>query len=302
MRGYLHPLYAYSFQELGEPRALPRCSGWILVRKIPGCDFSDGMSCYPIFVCRDWSQLFLDLEEIGKDLICLSLVTDPFGNYSEAYLRECFPDVMFLFKQHFVVNLRRPIDSFVSSHHQRNVHKALGSVQVEVCSNPHLFLGEWTKLYQNLIQRHHIRGITTFSESIFESQLKVPGIEVLRASAEGKTVGMVLWYVHDNVGYYHLGAYNDRGYELLASFALFWRSIEHFMKIGLEWLSLGAAAGVSENRMDGLSRFKRGWSTDTRNAYFCGRIYDKEKYTLITRPKQANGSDYFPAYRKGEFT
>jgi hypothetical protein len=260
------------------------------------------MSCYPLFLCRDWSQLYLDLEEIGRDLICVSLVTDPFGEYSEAYLRQCFPDVMILFKQHFAVNLSRPIDTFVSAHHRRNVHKALDSVQVEICPDPPLFLGEWITLYQNLIQRHNIRGITAFSESAFESQLKVPGIEVLRASAEGKTVGMVLWYIHDKVGYYHLGAYNDRGYESLASFALFWRSIEHFMEMGLEWLNLGAGAGVSENSMDGLSRFKRGWSTDTRKVYFCGRIYDKVNYSLVTKAKDTIGSDYFPAYRKGEFT
>jgi hypothetical protein len=74
------------------------------------------------------------------------------------------------------------------------------------------------------------------------------------------------------------------------------------MEMGLEWLNLGAGAGVSENSMDGLSRFKRGWSTDTRKVYFCGRIYDKVNYSLVTKAKDTIGSDYFPAYRKGEFT
>jgi len=40
--------------------------------------------------------------------VCLSLVTDPFGDYDEAYLRQCFPDVVIEFKQHFIVDSRTP--------------------------------------------------------------------------------------------------------------------------------------------------------------------------------------------------
>lgn len=46
-----------------------------------------------------------DLDAIGDDLVCLSLVTDPFGEHDTDYLRQCFPDVVVPFKEHAVVDL-----------------------------------------------------------------------------------------------------------------------------------------------------------------------------------------------------
>ncbi len=66
-------------------------------------------------------------------------------------------------------------------------------------------------------------------------------------------------------------------------------------------LDLGASPGVSRDTSDGLTRFKQGWATGTRMAYFCGRIFDRDKYAWIVGAKSARDTDYFPAYRKGEF-
>ena len=62
-----------------------------------------------------------------------------------------------------------------------------------------------------------------------------------------------------------------------------------------------AGAGVEANSTDGLSRFKKGWSTGTRTVYFCGRIFNHTKYSEIVRAKGISVSNYFPAYRRGEF-
>jgi hypothetical protein len=112
---------------------------------------------------------------------------------------------------------------------------------------------------------------------------------------------MTWWFVSAGVGYYHLGAYSDIGYEQRASFALFWRAIEVFRAAGLRWLDLGAGAGLANGAQDGLSRFKRGWSTTTRTAYLCGRILDHTRYSELVTAKGVASTDYFPAYRKGEF-
>jgi hypothetical protein len=158
------------------------------------------------------------------------------------------------------------------------------------------------ELYANLVERHNIKGITSFSRSSFAKQLTVPGVVAFRAVCNRATVGMLLWYVYDQVGYYHLGAFNTLGYDLRASFALFWFAIEYFTTRGLQWLNLGAGAGVKSDDKDGLSRFKRGWATGIQTAYFCGRIFDRARYLEITRAKGVTVKDYFPAYRKGEFT
>ena len=300
LTGYWHPDYARSLAEFGEPRELPRCRGWILERPIPGFPHHDGMGCYPMFACQDWGELEADLEDM-EDLVCLSLVTDPFGAYDFAYLKHCFKDACRSYKEHFVTDLSRSPKTFVSSHHRRYARKALRTVAVERCVEPLQFLGEWVKLYANLIQRHDINGITAFSERAFAVQLQIPGLIAFRAVHQGETVGMILWYVQGEVAYYHLGAYSPAGYELRASFALFWRAIRFFADAGLHWLNLGAGAGVKADAGDGLSRFKRGWSAGTRTAYFCGRTFDGAKYDEITRSRRVSNTDYFPAYRLGEF-
>jgi Acetyltransferase (GNAT) domain len=302
LTGYTHPEYAASLMEFGIPRELPRCKGWILERRIQGFSDRDAMGCYPLFTCRDWSKLKADLEDVGQEFVCLSVVTDPFGSYDAAYLHRCFGDVVIPFKEHYVVDLKSSIDAFVCKHHKRNTHKALEHLYLERCQEPKQFIRVWTNLYDELIKRHSITGIPAFSKRAFARQLDVPGLAMFRAVSGEETVGILLWYLLGEVAYYHLGAYSSVGYSQHASFALFWFSIQHFAANGLRWLNLGAGAGVGGNGTDGLSRFKRGWSTGTRTAYFCGRIFDHAKYTQIANAKSLSGTDYFPVYRKGEFT
>ena len=301
MTGYLHSDYVDALSEFGTPRELSYCGGWILQRPIPDFRYKDAMGPYPLFCCHDWSHLHADVDKIKNDLVSLSLVTDPFGNYDRKYLQQCFKDVVIPFKTHFIIDLAQSPDDFVCNHHQRNIIKANDEVVVEKCAEPIEFLDEWVKFYNNLVERHSITGIQAFSRESFAKQLAVPGIEVFRAVADGSTVSMLLWYLQEDRAYYHLGASNTLGYELSASFALFWEAIEYFKSEGLKWLDLGAGAGIESDSNDGLTRFKRGWSTGSRKAYFCGRIFDHDKYSKIVKAKEISSTDYFPAYRKGEF-
>src|SRR5207244_6057978 len=100
--GYSHQLYADSLAEFGSPIHLARCDGWSLKRQVPGSEEVDAMGCYPLFTCDDWEFLRADLDGLSEGLVSLALVTDPFGDYSESYLRECFRDVVIPFKEHFV--------------------------------------------------------------------------------------------------------------------------------------------------------------------------------------------------------
>ena len=298
---YFHQSYAGSFEEFGLPVKLNHCQGWILKRRIPGFPYYDAMGCYPLFSCYDWSQLHVDLDVLGNDLVSLSVVTDPFGEYDETYLKRCFKDVVIPFKKHFIIDLSRPLDTFVKKHHRRNAKKSLRAVYVERCINAEDFLEDWLCLYKTLIDRHKIRGIAVFSRSSFAKQLRTPGIVAFRAVEKDTTVGMLLWSVQGEVAHYHLGAHSARGYELRSSFALFWYAIEYFAAHGLSWLNLGAGAGVRNDEADGLSQFKRGWSTGTQTAYFCGHILNQTRYWEIVKAKGMAGTDFFPAYRRGEF-
>jgi hypothetical protein len=299
--GYSHRDYAESLSGFGAPLQLPRCQGWLLRRQIPASDHEDAMGPYPMFSCPDWSGLRGDLDNLSPELVSLALVTDPFGDFDVAYLKECFEDVVVPFKEHFVTDLSRAPETFVSAHHLRNIRKSLRDVRVEHIDEPLKFLDVWTSLYETLIARHSITGITGFSRTSFAKQLVVPGIACFSALHRDQFIGMVLWYVQADVAYYHLAAYNDLGYELKSSFALFSYCLEYFRQQGIKWLNLGAGAGAGVNAESGLARFKAGWATGTRTAYFCGRVFDRARYEQIVKTKGIQATDYFPAYRQGEF-
>jgi len=108
------------------------------------------MGCYPLFACQDWSQLHSDLASLGNELVSLSLVADPFGEFDLTYLKQFFGMVI-PFKEHLVADLRQPMSVIVSKHHRRYTRKALQDVRVELCPDPKSYIDEWVKLYATLI-------------------------------------------------------------------------------------------------------------------------------------------------------
>jgi hypothetical protein len=299
--GYRHPDYAAAMCHIGAPRALARSGGWLLERDIPGSDRYDLTGCYPIFSCTDWDNLDDDIAELGSGPVSVSLVTDPFARIDPDRLRRSFPDRCIPYKEHFVTDLALPDQSIVSAHHRRNVRRALKEIDVEVCADADakVHLEAWTRLYDGLVARHAIEGAAAFPEESFRRQFDVPGLVLLRAVHAGETAGITLWYVQDDVAYYHLGAYDEAGYRQGAAFALFSAALGHF-RGRVRWLALGAGAGVTNDGRDGLTRFKRGWATGTRTVYFCGRVLDRMAYEALTAGRavdSAHGIGFFPAYR-----
>lgn len=298
--GYQHPTYAASLAEFGTPRSLPHSGGWLLERAVPGGSYTDVMGCYPLFSCLDWSGLKGDLDALAAHEISVALVTDPFGEYDEATLRDCFVHKVMPYKAHFVADLQRRPETFVTKHHRYYTQRALKDVELERCDEPIRFLDEWSALYDHLIARHHLRGIKAFSRAAFRAQLAVPGAVMLRATHAGEAVGAHLWYVQNGVVHSHLAAANALGYDFQVSYALYWFALETFAGQAA-WINFGAGAGVNSDGKDGLTQFKRGWATETRLTYFCGRIFDQEKYAEALAARGLHDDDYFPAYRKGEF-
>lgn len=298
MTGYLHPEYAASLAEFGQPMELPHSGGWLLKRQIPGTNLFDAMGCYPLFCCPDWRGLKEDLWGLRKELVSVCVVTNPFGAYDQHLLRETFQSVIH-FKDHFMADLTRPLDSFVSSKHRYNARKALREVLVEVCPDPLRHLEEWTEIYGHLIKRRKITGLRRFSKDTFAKQLAVPGMLMFRAVRAGEAVGFNLFYLQQAIAYAHLSAESPLGYKLRASYALRFFALQHL--IGkVQWVNLGAAAGLKVNEHDGLSHFKQGWASGTRPAYFCSTIFDHSAYQRLASVAPGKHPGYFPAYRERE--
>jgi hypothetical protein len=300
--GYLHPLYAKSLAEFGEPLELPRCGGWLLRRKIQGTSCFDAMGCYPLFACQDWTKLGEDLRSLPGDIVSISIVTDPFGNWDIQALEQCCDHVVH-FKDHFVIDITQPFEKVMKHDHHRKIRIALRELQFERCPAPLSHVDEWCHLYQNLVGRHKLKGIKAFSRPSFEQQLSVPGIVMFRSLKGDVTVGAELWYVTGGVAYAHLMAVSDEGYALNATYGLNWEAIRFFREAHaseIHWVHLGGGAGITAKTDEGLVRYKRGWSRTSRPVYFCGRVQNGDRYAALCKEFGAVGSNYFPAYRDGE--
>jgi len=256
------------------------------------------MGCYPMFFCENWTELPGDLCGLAKSSVSLALVADPFHAPPPETLQGLF-DCVRHFKDHFVVDLGQPLDRCVKASHRANVRKALRSVDVRVNPHPVERLGEWTALFDGLARRHGLSGLRAFSPAAFSRQLEVPGMVMFEAWAGGALVGLDLWYLHGDVAYGHLAAFDDEGYRLRASYATKWTVLQHFASRA-RWVDLGGSAGLA-GREDGLTKFKAGWSTGTRPVYFCGKVLQPAKYETLVAATGSSGSRYFPAYRSGEF-
>ncbi len=239
--GYASRAYADSLAEFGEVLELTRSEGRLLVRPLPVGAGWDGMGCYPVFSCGDWTALGDDLASLAGRLVCAWLVTDPLAAISPEHLSTAFPDVCYEYKSHFIVELERPLEAALPAHHRRNVRKSLECVEVRQSQPGPELLAAWTALYDNLIARHAITGVARFSRRAFERQMTVPGFAAYSAYAGDEVCGITLWYVGGDAAYYHLAAYSDEGYRRGASYALFWTALQKFARSGVRWAALGRA-------------------------------------------------------------
>jgi hypothetical protein len=297
--GYSDPAYADALGHIGRPRRLTRSGGSILVRDIETTGYTDAVGPYPLFACSDWHCLVDDLNALGDELLSLAVVVDPFGDWTVGQLEEAFPDRCTPFKEHFIVDLSRSPTQTASRHHRRDAARALRRSSVSRVEDLAGFLDEWDELYAGLVRRQGVEGPAGFPRASFERQLSVRGLTAFRAERAGVLVGASLWLVDGPVAYYHLAAQTSQGYAHGASYGLMATALEHFAERGLEWATLGAAAGAgNRDAADGLARFKAGWASGTRTAFLGGRILNEARYAELTATRGASPA-YFPAYRSG---
>ncbi|HMO86394.1 MAG TPA: hypothetical protein PKC18_15895, partial [Lacipirellulaceae bacterium] len=180
---------------------------WMLARPTPQGPHRDAMGPYPLFGCRQWRGLNADVAALAGRAVCVSLVTDPLADVTPQQLGEVFTDVCSPFKEHYVCDLSRPLESVVAPHHRRHIRKALRAVEVRRCGADGATLAQWNALYDALAARHGIEGIARFSPQSFARQWAVPGMVALAAMEGDHCCGMTLWYVDGDDAYYHLAAY-----------------------------------------------------------------------------------------------
>jgi Acetyltransferase (GNAT) domain len=302
--GYSSLAYARALPHMGQAVRLAESGGWLLRQSLGSTHLYDLRGTYPLYCCNCWQNLPADIASLDGSAVSISLVTDPFVDVDEAMLRDCFPDRTYRFKTHYVADLSESPRSFIIKHHRKNAAKALRALEVFESQKPIEYLDTWRQLYANLVQRHNIRGPQRFSDMSFARQFRTPGLRVFIAKDRAaQVVGMILCFTQGGYAYTHLAACNDRGYEQFASFGLMMRVIETLADEGFESVDLGGVAGMVDAgaKVDGLARFKQGWSNTVRSVWFCGRILDRAAYEMLSRTCCCREPGFFPAYRANEY-
>lgn len=295
LSGYLHPDYALGLGEFGEPLPLPRSGGWLLKRRIKDSDLCDAIGPYPYLVCQDWSGLEEDLKALDNEVVSVAAAPDPFGRFHEADLRRCFPDRLIPFKTHYVADLSHPFESIVSPHHQKHAQAASAVCVVEISDQPMQYLREWVSLFRATAERFGITGIRGFSEAAFTRHLGLPGAVMSLARVGGEAVAAHVMMLHDDVVYTHLAASHAEARNTGADYALYAAEIRYHAGRS-RWIDWGGAPGLAGGG-GGLAKFKQGWSTGTRQAWFGGRVSQPGKYAALTHRSGPSAGDYFPSYR-----
>ena len=291
---YASTAYAHVFQHAAEPLWVPAWGAHVLVRDIPGGG-RDALGIYPLAPFAPDADLQAGLHWLQvQGLVSIGLVPDPATAPPIAELQQAF-DLCIPFKTHYLVDLLRPVE--FTRHHQGKVRRALKDVTVEtVALSQHL--EAWCGLYDNLIDRHEIGGLSAFSPEAFARLAEVEGLTTVAARAGGEIVSMHLWLTDpvSRTAYSLLAATSPEGYRRSAAYAVNDASIRQLS--GLACINLGGGAGLQGGE-DGLTYFKRGFSNAEAQAYFCGAILDPARYAALAGGS-AQPTVPFPAYRFAE--
>lgn len=298
--GYLHPLYAKSFAYLGEPLFLPNSKGWLIKRKIPGTLSFDAMGPYPLFFCKYWDALISDLESLRDELVSVSLVIGPFVDFPRHKFQTYF-DILTPYKVHYYLDLSRPLEETIGKSHRKSAMKALRNLRVDLVQSPNINLEEWVYLYDHLVKRHNIKGVRAFPRECFAKQIAIPNTLFFRAWLNEELVGGNLYYIQENTAYAHLLALTDEGYRIGASHALKWVSF-NYLAAFVEKVNLGGSTDNFNNAQNGLVKFKSGWSNLNGVSNFCTKILDRDRYTELVAATNSDDSQWFPAYRSGDYS
>lgn len=289
---YASPAYARVFEHLARPLWVPAWGAHVLTRELPGGGGRDALGVYPLAPFGPGADLKAGLAWLkDQGLVSIGLVPDPATAPPLADLQDAF-GLCAPFKIHLRVDYGREVR--FTKHHRAEVKRALGKVSVEVVSLAD-HLDDWCGLYGNLIDRHEIQGLSAFSRPAFERLAEVEGLTTVAAFADGVIVSMHLWVADtmNKVGYSLLAATSAEGYRRSAAYAVHDASIR--LLSDLNSLNLGGGAGLQAEQ-DGLTFFKRGFSNDEVQSYFCGAILDEARYADLSGGRMALATP-FPAYR-----
>jgi hypothetical protein len=153
---------------------------------------------------------------------------------------------------------------------------------------------EFSRLYDTLIDAHHISGVAAFSKSFFKALIHVKGLRAVAAYLAGRIVSMMLFMEFDGRVYSFLAGTSDEGRANSAHYGMYAEALENLSEYLI--VNLGGAPGLSDDPEHGIAFAKRRLTNTTSQSYLCGAILDPGAYSGLL-PVAGITSNFFPAYR-----
>jgi len=291
-----HPFAQVTYgRAFGPPTEVVDVPGWncaVLSRPIPGSDLRDATGCYPFSPLAATVDLAAGLEHLrNRGFVSVVIVTDPFCQPSAEGLARAF-GTMRPFKTHYAYDRSLgPLN--YSRRHWREVRVARKALNIHEVPYAE-YWEEFSRLYDSLIEAHHISGVAAFSSSFFQALTKSKGIRAVAAYLAGRIVSMMLFVEFDRRAYAFLAGTTDDGRANSAHYGLYAEALENLADYSI--VNLGGAPGTSDDPEHGIAFAKRRLTNTTSQSYLCGMILDDAAYSALL-PAPGRTPEYFPAYR-----
>lgn len=291
--------FAESFNVHGDVFQLSH-SGLYVIKRFVYKDKFDLTGVYPFSICKNWSGLVADIEELkNSGAVSLTFVADPFSELELAKASDkCQWSLFKTYKTHFTVDTTVNWQKSLSKNTRRLCRRALEIHQVEMLASSEETAKQFWILHQNLVRKHNISGLGKITLSMLKQQLTCSGTYVFAASVQGTIYGAVIVYLLGERAYWYLLASHEKSYTAGTNYALFFATLTWLEKQGIRWVNLGGNSGTNNNITDGLAKFKKKWSNSIFHSSLCGKILNPTSYEeLMLLSKTTQEKNFFPAYR-----
>lgn len=238
---------------------------YVLVREGPaGTRHATGFKPYASldFDC----QLEAGLESLRRAQISsVSLVTDPMWAPRLSRLTRAF-DRCHVFKEYYLHD-RDAENRAASKRHRNKVNRARRSGEIEEISLADA-LDSWLDLYQKKVNDRQIDQ--PFSTSYFEQLSRMSGLRTVAFLVKGELAAITLWIEYGDVLYFLDAASSPTGHENLGGYLAFNHAVSQVSDC--RYVLLGGSADFYDDRLDGVAKFKRGFSNGSITCHLCSAL------------------------------
>ena len=295
-QGYSTRAYRDSFRPFGPVLTLPESGLHLLRRDLPDGRF-DLAGLYPYSSAPDWAALPGDIATLkGSGAVALSLVTDPFAEEAAVQATKGL-DLQTPFKTHFIVDLKQDWRARRTRNTRYYATRGLALQDTGVVEDPAAYADAFWTLYAEAADRLNMGGLQRLSPQIIADHLVLEGAFLVTAHVADRLTGAMITVQTGDVAYLHIMGMVPDAVHLHTSYALFHTALAHLEDLGCRYVSLGGAAGNSDDPDDGLFQFKKRWTTETRQTWLVGAVLDAPACLDLNAQSGMANTSYFPPYR-----